>query len=73
MVLSLVLNGKRDPTRKHIASLSTFFEVDLAVVLGRRRAQNFRDRSTRRRDLKHVGDRRPGAGAAPLRQPGDRS
>jgi HTH-type transcriptional regulator/antitoxin HigA len=33
-VLSLVLNGKRDLTREHIASLSKYFEVDPAAFLG---------------------------------------
>jgi HTH-type transcriptional regulator / antitoxin HigA len=34
-VLSLVLNGKRDPTREHIEALSTYFGVDPAAFLGR--------------------------------------
>jgi HTH-type transcriptional regulator / antitoxin HigA len=33
-VLSLVLNGKRDLTREHIATLSKYFDVDPAVFLG---------------------------------------
>ena len=33
-VLSLLLNGKRDLTREHIATLSKYFEVDLAAFLG---------------------------------------
>lgn len=33
-VLSLVLNGKRELTREHIATLSKFFEVDPAAFLG---------------------------------------
>jgi HTH-type transcriptional regulator / antitoxin HigA len=33
-VLSLVLNGKRDLTREHIATLSKYFEVDPAAFLG---------------------------------------
>lgn len=33
-VLSLVLNGKRDLTREHIASLSKYFEVSLSSFLG---------------------------------------
>jgi HTH-type transcriptional regulator/antitoxin HigA len=33
-VLSLVLSGKRDLTREHIAALSRYFDVDPAVFLG---------------------------------------
>jgi HTH-type transcriptional regulator / antitoxin HigA len=33
-VLSLLLNGKRDLTREHIATLSKYFEVDLAALMG---------------------------------------
>jgi antitoxin component HigA of HigAB toxin-antitoxin module len=33
-VLSLLLNGKRDLTREHIAILSKYFEVDPAAFVG---------------------------------------
>jgi HTH-type transcriptional regulator / antitoxin HigA len=33
-VLSLILNGKRELTREHIATLSKYFEVDPAAFLG---------------------------------------